>query len=193
MYNYPLSFSFGVAAMVFAAGSYFQKNKQRYLFFQIMNIISLTMSYLFLEEFFAMISYTVSLLRALTFFVYEKKDKASPLAMKFLFVGLAMASYVLVNVVILQKAGWLDVLCLIANILYTFSFGIRNLKLMRYVLLIPNVLSVVYNAMLPATLFVIISFGFELAANILSILRNDVGSKNKKTNISQKENLYEND
>lgn len=180
MYNYNVSFFFGVVAMCMATLSYFQKSKTGYLLLQILNITALVLSYLFLEEFFAMVSYLVSFLRVAVFFLYEKRDKEVSLAIKLLFVGLAIVSYLIVNVIILQKAGWLDILCLVANVLYTFSFGIRNLKVMRYVLLAPNVLSVLYNALLPATLFVIVSFGFELTANVFSILQNDVFPKYKK-------------
>ena len=185
MYNYPLSFAFGIVAMMMATTSYFQKTKTAYLIFQLLNICALVLSYLFLDEWFAMLAYAVSFLRVTVFCVYERKDKEVPLWLKLVFVGLAVISYVVMNVIILQKAGWLDILCLAANVLYTFSFGIRNLKLMRYVLLAPNGLSVLYNALLPATLFVIISFGFELAANVFSILQNDVFSKCKKDKKSE--------
>ena len=193
MYNYPLSFACGVLAMGFATASYFQKNKTNYLICQLLNITSLVLSYFFLEEFVALVSFAVSFLRAGMFFAYEKKDKEVSLWLKLFFVGLAIASYVLVNVIILQKAGWLDILCVLANILYTFSFGIRNLRVMRYVVLAPNLLSVVYNSLLPATLFVIISFGFELSANAVSILQNDLLPTYKKHKKSQKEYIHEND
>ena len=90
MYNYNVSFFFGVVAMCMATLSYFQKSKTGYLLLQILNITALVLSYLFLEEFFAMVSYLVSFLRVAVFFLYEKRDKEVSLAMKLLFVGLAM-------------------------------------------------------------------------------------------------------
>lgn len=177
MYNYPISLTFGLIAMFFVATSYFFKRKETYLLFQLIAIFCLSFSYLFIEKYFAMITFAISVIRMVVFLIYEKKDIAVPIWLKSLFAALVLAAYVVVNVIVLKDTSGLDVMCLVANVFYTFCFGIRNLTLMRYVILVPNVLSVLYNFLLPATPFVILSYSFELGSNVLSIIKYHIFDK----------------
>ena len=65
----------------------------------------------------------------------------------------------------------LDIICLISLCLYAFTFRIRNLKTMRYMVLAPNFLAVVYNAAINAPIFTVLSYAFELTANVIAIMQ----------------------
>ena len=163
-------------ALLIGAASYFV-NKKNYLFFQALTMIGLALSYLLLGEYFAMLALAVGLGRALTFYWYEKAEKDAPLALSFLFAGLTVAAYFIVNLGILKTAKYEDILYLIAMIFFAFTFRIRDLKTLRYVTLIPAGLSVIYGCLCNATIFAILAYVLELVAVIFSILKYHVFGK----------------
>ena len=110
MYNYPISLTFGLIAMVFVAISYFLKRKEKYLLFQLIAIFCLSFSYLFIEKYFAMITFAISVIRMVVFLIYEKKDIAVPMWLKSLFAALVVGAYVVVNVIVLKDTSGLDVM-----------------------------------------------------------------------------------
>ena len=182
MYNYTLSFIVGLISMGWVVISYFTDKKKVYLFLQATGIVFLILSYLFISEFFAMIGLGVGLARALTFFAYENKNKPAPLWLSFLFAGLTVLAYVIVNVVVFQDYAIWDILYLTALLFYAFTFRIRNLSVMRLVTIIPTGLSVVYGFGIGATAFVIVAYIFEFSANMLAILKQDILPKYKSKN-----------
>lgn len=124
-----------------------------------------------------MVGLFVSLVRTFTFFVYEKKEKEAPLVLAFLFAFLTVAAYFTVNLWILRTAKPLDILCLTALVMYSFIFKIRSLKTVRFCMVLPLSISIVYNIFSAATVFVVLSYSIELLADILSICKYHVFSK----------------
>lgn len=169
MDNPTLALTASLLSMIFVIIAYFVKNKSLYLAFQASCIVFLVISYFFTMQFFAMVGLSIGLIRALVFFTYEKKDKDAPLLVSFAFVVAATASYLIINLWILKTAQPLDLLCLSASIMYSFIFRIRNLKIVRYMMLIPTTLSILFNALTNAAIFATLSYVFELLANIVSI------------------------
>ncbi len=178
-------------AMIFVVISYFVKSKSLYLLFQALGIIFLIASYFFTAAFFAMIGLAVGLVRSLVFFAYEKRERRAPLWWAFVLSGMTVASYFVVNFAILKTARPLDVLCLIALVGYAFIFRIRNLKTVRFTMLAPTTVSILYNVLSGAAVFVVLSYSFELSANIASILKYHVFEEKKQTQSVSKEYTYE--
>ncbi|MBQ8657940.1 MAG: YgjV family protein [Clostridia bacterium] len=176
-----LTFLTSFIAMALIAASYFFSNKKFYLLFQSLGIVFLIASYLFGGQYFAMIGLFVGLLRTLTYYAFENKGKPAPIELAFLFSALTIASYGFVNFLILKTAQPLDLICLVSLVLYAFTFRIRDLKIMRFLTLVPTVLSIAYNALIGAAVFTVVSYSFELGANILSIFKYHI-FKNKKPN-----------
>ena len=168
-------------AMTFVVISYFVKRKERYLLFQFLCICFLIISYFFTAQFFARVGLVIGLGRTFTFFLYEKKGKNASILFSFLFSGLSLASYLVINLWILGEAQPLDILFLVGLIGYAFIFRIRNLKTVRFLMLIPTLLSVLFNILTAAALFATLSYTFELLANILSILKYHVFGRQKET------------
>lgn len=168
-------------AMAFVMISYFVKNKRMYLVFQTACIVFLVLSYLVIGQFFAMIGLAISLIRAFVFFVYENNDKRAPVWISVVISLATCVAYVIINLIILKTASPVDLLLLCSSIMYAFIFRIRNLELVRYTMLIPTVLSVAYNALISAPIFLVLSYGFEGLANIVSIFRYHIIPRYKKS------------
>ena len=189
MYNQPLALITSFLAMAFVVISYFLKNKSMYLLFQALNMCCLVISYFFSLEFFAMIGLAVSLIRTLTFFVFEEKGRTAPLSLAFVFAGLTVGAYVVVNLLILGNLKLVDIICVVALVSYSFIFRIRNLKLVRYLMLFPLALSVVYNLLCAATIFVVCSYAFEILADVVAIIKSYISKTNEmQDDIKLKEN-----
>ncbi len=172
MYNYTLSTIIGFVAMACAMSSYFLKNKLLFLCAQGGAILFLALSCLFIEEYYAMISYAIGLGRVLVYYLFERKNKNAPLLIILAFMALFVISYVIINVIILKVFKPLDIVLMFANLLFTYAFSMRNLTRMRYVFAVPLALCIIYYILIKATLFVIISYSFELCANLVAILYN---------------------
>jgi len=170
MYNYPLSLICGFIGMAFAVSSYFVRKKTMFLTCQAGAVIALALSCLFIEQYFAVVSYFISIVRIWVYYIRERQNKPTQNWVKCIFGGLVIVSYVIINIVILQDFKLLDVMFMIAGVMYAFVFGIRNLMVMRYVFLIPTIMTLIYYVLINATVFVIISYAFELCANIVAII-----------------------
>ena len=169
--NETLSLIAGFIAMSFVIIAYFVKKKVLYLVYQSACIVFLILSYLFNAQYFAMIGLTIGLFRALTFFWIEHRGRNASILWSYLFSGLTIASYFIVNLWILGDAKPLDILCLVASCMYAFIFRIRDLKIVRFTMLVPTVISIVFNICSGAALFVTLSYSFELGANVTSIFK----------------------
>ena len=177
MENQTLALIASFIGMLLVIFSYFTKKKERFLLFQSLCIVFLIISYFFTVQFFAMVGLGVGLLRTLTYFYYEKKEKEAPLWVPLLLAGATLASYFIVNFAILGTSEPLDVLCLLALIGYVFIFRVRNLTLVRFLMLVPTVLSILFNLLTHAALFTTLTYVFEISANIVSIFRYHVIGK----------------
>ncbi len=141
------------------------------MLFQSLCIVFLIVSYFFTVQFFAMVGLAVGLLRAIVYYAYEKRGQAAPLWVPIVLVLLTAASYFIVNFGILKTSEPLDLLCLVTLLGYIFVFRIRNLKLVRFLMLLPISLSLLYNLLSGAALFASLSYAFELCANVASIIK----------------------
>lgn len=180
MENKVLSLFAGFLAMAFVIIAYFVKKKEYYLLFQLLCIISLILSYFFNVQFFAMIGLTVGMTRTLTFYIFENKGQVAPLYLSFLFSALTIISYFIVNYGILKTAQPLDVLCLIALCMYAFIFRVRNLKFVRFAMIVPTVLSILFNILTSAAIFATMSYVIELVATVVAIFKFHVFNKEEK-------------
>ncbi len=181
MENEVLALIASFIAMAFVVCSYFVKKKELYLLFQFLCIVFLIISYFFSLEFFAMVGLVIGLIRTLTFFLYEKKGKLAPIVWPIIFSTASLASYFIINLWILGTVKPIDILFLVGLILYAFIFRIRDLKIVRFTMLVPTSLSVLYNILASAPIFAILSYSFELVANIASILKYHVIKPKQKT------------
>ena len=76
------------------------------------------------------------------------------------------------NYVILsgEASPW-DVLYLFASCMYAITFAIRNIKLMRYLVLIPHMSAILYNLLAHAPISSAISYGIEFMITVVAIVK----------------------
>ena len=165
-------------AMVAVGAAYFTKNKSWYLVMQALCVLFLAISYFFTMQFFAMIGITICLARTLTFYMFEKQDKVASVWWSVAFSALTLTAYVVVDLLILKTAQPWDILLLLASCLYAFIFRIRDLKTVRYLVLIPTILSIFFNTLTNAAFFAALAYIIELTANVISIYRYHIRGEN---------------
>lgn len=189
MENPTLALCVSFLALCCVVISYFLKSKALYLAFQSVGIVFLVLTYFFSALFFPMISLFIGLFRVLIYFVYEQKQKTAPMWVALLLILATLTAYVVVNVVILKTARILDVLNVAAMVLYALIMRVRNLKFVRFAIIAPAFLSVLYNLLLGGQPFATALYLFEIAACVLAILRFYVLPKSnpKKQENSEKE------
>ncbi|MBE6912491.1 MAG: YgjV family protein [Ruminococcaceae bacterium] len=173
-----LSFIMSTIALALYSSSYFFNNKRNYLIFQLTGNVFLSFSYLFMGAYFTMVSVAIGIARGLICYTYEKKDKSVPRYLIFALCFVTVASYVVINYVVLsgEASPW-DVLYLIASCMYAITFAMRNIKLMRYVILIPHVSAISYNLLVKAPISSAISYTIELVITIVAIIKFGIQEK----------------
>ena len=161
-------------ALVLYSCSYFFNNKRNYLILQLSGNVFLSLSYMLIGSFFTMVAAIIGIARGLICYLYEKRDKRVPV---YWIVSLCIASilsYIIINTVILSQASIWDFLYLFASCMYAISFAIRNLRVMRYVVLIPHASAVAYNLLIKAPISSAISYGIELVVTVVAIIKYEV-------------------
>ena len=169
-----LAWIMSTAALCLYSSSYLFNNKRNYLIFQLTGNVFLSLSYLTIGAYFTMVSALIGVARGLICYQYEKRDRSVPIGV---IAGLCIAtvgSYVLINYVVLDQSSPWDVFYLIASCLYAICFAIRNIRVMRYVVLIPHSCAVAYNLLVHAPITSAISYGIELAVTLVAIVRFDL-------------------
>ena len=176
-----VSFIMSTIALALYSGSYFFNNKRNYLILQVIGNIFLSLSYLLMGAYFTMVSVIVGIGRGLICYTYEKKDKNVPLYMIIGLCFVTVLSYIIINYVILsgQASPW-DILYMFASCMYAITFAIRNIKLMRYVVLIPHISAVSYNLLVKAPISSAMSYGIEFVITIVAIIKFHIQERNAK-------------
>ena len=176
-----LSFVMSTIALILYSCSYFFNSKRNYLILQLTGNFFLSISYLLIGSYFTMVAVAIGIARGLICYTYEKKDKQVPPYWIALLCFASIASYIIINTVILSQASVWDFLYLFASCMYAITFAIRNLRVMRYVVLLPHTSAVAYNLLIHAPISSAISYGIELAFTVVAIIKYDLFKKTNKT------------
>ena len=125
-----------------------------------------------------MVALAIGIARGIICYVYERKDRKVPV---YLIIGLCVATilcYVIINLVILreQASPW-DILYLFASCMYAVTFAVRNIRAMRFLVLIPHTSAVAYNLIVHAPISSAISYGIELAVTLVAIVKFEIEAR----------------
>ena len=178
-------------AMGFVVCSYFGKKKEWFILCQALCITFLILSYFFALEFFAMVGLCIGLFRTLVCFAYEKRNKLVSAWFSVAICVATVAAYFVVDLWILGDAKPVDILCLVASCFYAFIFRIRDLKTVRFLMLIPTSLSILFNTITRAPLGACLSYTFELTANVIAVFRYSILGHDEHKTQEIKENTNE--
>ena len=156
-------------------------SKRNYLVSQLSGNVFLSVSYLLIGSYFTMVAVMIGIARGLICYVYEQKNKRVPI---YWIIGLCLTticSYVVINYVVLrsQASAW-DVLYLFASCMYAVTFAIRNLRVMRYVVLLPHTSAIAYNLLIHAPISSAISYGIEALVTVVAIVKCEVTIRKRK-------------
>lgn len=165
------SLIFSSIALALYCASYFFKTKKMYLTLQIIGNIFLSLSYLLISAFFTMVSVILGIGRGLICYLYEKRDRSVPLFVIIALCSATVISYVVINFMVLKTATSWDVLYMLASCFYAITFTIRNIKLMRYAVLVPHSLAIAYNLVINAPITSALSYAIEFVITIIAIIK----------------------
>lgn len=175
-----MSFVMSTIALILYSCSYFFDNKRNYLIFQLIGNVFLSLSYLLMGAYFTMVSVGIGIGRGLICYRYEKLNREVPLYMIIALCSVTVLSYIIINYVVLSGTAspW-DILYMIASCMYAIAFAIRNIKLMRYIVIIPHVCAISYNLLVKAPISSAISYSIELAITVVAIVKFHIQEKRK--------------
>lgn len=178
-----LSFIMSAIALALYCGSYFFNSKKKYLILQLTGNVFLSCSYLFMGAYFTMVSVVVGIARGLICYTYEKNNKRVPIYMIAGLCLVTVSSYILINYVILSgtASSW-DILYMFASCMYAITFAIRDIKLMRYLILIPHLSAIFYNLLVKAPISSALSYGIEFVITLVAIIKFGIQEKIQKQN-----------
>ncbi len=177
-----LSFAMSTIALDLYSCSYFFNNKRNYLILQVIGNIFLSLSYLLMGAYFTMVSVGIGIGRGLICYRYEKRNMRVPLYMILGLCGATILTYIIINYFVLSTASPWDIFYLIASCMYAISFAIRNIKLMRYVVLIPHASAILYNLLVAAPISSAISYGIEFVITVVAIIKFHIQEKRLMNN-----------
>lgn len=166
-----LALIISTVALGLYSASYFFNNKRNYLILQLCGNFFLSMSYLVIGAYFTMVSAAIGIARGLICYSYERRDKKVPIYVVGGLCFVTILSYVIIDCLVLSQASAWNFLYLFASCMYAVTFAIRNIRLMRYLVLIPHSCAVAYNLLIQAPISSAISYGIELAVTVVAIIK----------------------
>lgn len=137
--EFVLAQIFGIVALVLICIGYFLKKKSNFLIIQVVANLFYAASFLMLDAKAAGIITLISLVRCIYIYFAEKYN------FKYIyhFLSVFFVFYVLATIFFWSTP--FDFVPLITSTLFTIGFALKNMQQMKYVLIIPNVMLVVYN------------------------------------------------
>ncbi len=137
--NFILSQIMGAIALLLMIISYFDKNKIRFFFIQLIANIFYGLSFIFSNAMVAGINSLISIVRVLLLYIYNRKDKKPPL----IFILIFSIIYITVGIIFIKD--YYDIITIITPILFTVAMWMKDMQIIRYFLIIPNTLLIFYS------------------------------------------------
>lgn len=164
MLEFILAQILGGIALILVCIGYFLKTKSAFM------IIQTIANFFYASAFFVVGAYVgaglvmISLFRCIYLYVAEKKSFKYTLHFLPIFIGL----YIVTTIIFWDNP--FDFMPLITSTLFTIGFTIKNLQTMRYVLIIPNAVLVIYNILTTTYTSALLDF-IEIIVIIVAIVK----------------------
>lgn len=171
--SYVISQVCMVLAMIPFAISMFTKSKKLIVVISSINACLYALHYLLLGKASVMILNAISIARGI-FFYFDDRDE-----IKHNFVSLIFITISLVLVSFNTLITWVDLLPLVAVLLYTFSLWWKNIIFYRCASLIGSICWIIFNIVL-GSIFGVVSECVIVIFEILGIINLNKGSKSNK-------------
>lgn len=184
--SYLFSQVFGFVSTLCLVLAFFQSKRTTFFIMQTTANVFIVLSYFALGRFIVSLGCVIATIRTAVFAIYAKKDKDIPWYVVLIIITANVTACAI------TVAHVLDILFVAGLVVYTLASTIKNLRVMRTILIFPTILYAVY-ALVFENYTGLVSTLFELTALIASIISDLVitkGIKNIKT--KQEENKVEN-
>lgn len=168
----------GGIALILVCIGYFLKTKSSLM------IIQAVANLFYAGAFFAVGAYVgaglvvISIFRCIYLYIAEKKNFKYTLHFLIIFIAL----YTSITIFFWKTP--FDFMPLIGSIIFTFAFAIKNLQTMRYILILPNALLVIYNILTTTYTSALLDL-IEIIVIIIAIVKFTYTNK-RKTKTEQK-------
>lgn len=167
---------FGGVALILVCISYFLKSKPKFLIFQAVADIFYAGAFFVVDANVGAAITVISIFRCIYIYFADKNHFKHTLSILPIFIIL----YLIATIVFWQ--GPLDIIPLITGSLFTLAFTIKNLQVMRYVLILPNILIIIYNS-LSTTYISAVLDSIEVFVLLIAIIQ--YHKNNNKNNIKK--------
>lgn len=171
--NFILAQIMGGIALLITSISIFSKNKKYYFAMQVVVNVFYALSFIFNGGLVAGINSLISVMQVLILFIFEKKKITPP---KYLILVFS-ACYVTVGTIFFARP--LDVITMITPIMFAVAMWMKNMQLVRYMLILPNVLLSVYALLLQVYTSAILD-AIEASVLVIAIVKFHLQYKNER-------------
>ena len=138
--NYILSQVSVLLATIFLGFSFLLKNKTKILMLCIMASIMFSLQYLFLDALTGMIINMLGIVRAMYFYIGNKKEKDNSTC----FLCILIFLYLICTIITWE--GLVSVAPLIASVLFTYSIWVKDIRIYKWMALPISAFWIVYNS-----------------------------------------------
>lgn len=163
---------FGITALIASCVGYFFNDKFKFLIVQIVVDIFYAASFLMVGAYSAGIITLVSIFRIIYIFIAEKKN----LKNTFQYLQIFILIYTTIGVVCWKEP--FDFIPIITSSLFTMNFAIKDLKKLKLLLIVPNVILILYNILVKTYSNALLDLIDSLAL-IVAVIKSFVDSKKK--------------
>jgi len=173
--DFILAQVFGGIALILVSIGYFLKSKFKFLIIQVIANFFYASAFFVVGAYTGALIVTISIFRCLYIFFAEKHS------FKYLyhFLSIFIALYIISTILLWSTP--LDLMPLFTSIMFTIGYTIKNLQVMRYMLILPNAILVIYN-ILSTTYVSAILDALEVVVIIVAIIKFNLAKQTGKTN-----------
>lgn len=137
--NFILARVMGGIALVLVALSYFTKEKKKFFIIQIIANIFYGASFIFNMALVGGINFLICTIRIIVFFLYERKKRAVPIYV----VAFFCCAFIVVGGIFFKD--YYDLITIAAPILFTIAMCMKDMQMVRYLMILPNVAVTIYS------------------------------------------------
>lgn len=154
----------GLIALIVVCIGYFLKNKSHFLLAQVIANFFYAGAFLVVDAYVGTILVTISIFRCIYLYYAEKYD----FKYKIHFIPVFLLLYLSMTIVFWNKPY--DFLPLMSSTLFTIGYTLNNMQKMRYILIIPNSILVIYNILCTTYTSALLDF-IEILVIIIAIVK----------------------
>lgn len=181
MAEFIISQVMGGIALILVVISVFLKNKTHFFLFQTIANIFYALSFVFADAMVAGINSFISCIRVVILFFYEKMGKQPPLYLLVVF----SAIYLTIGAVFYTDAY--DFITMITPIVFTIAMFMKNMQLVRILMIPPNILLVLF-AILHQVYTTAILDAFETCSIVVAIISFAITNKKQRSTVEISDN-----